>query len=280
MVLLIAVEFTHRLLGGCDFFVHMFQHLLLMFAVGHRRWLRSWSSRCSTELPAWDWPGGTLWCCGCLVTSCSGDRRLPAAAVDLEVAPSSVVMLVWAFPRCSISCSGIRPGTSAVHGLFLWVLFWLLNFIPSPPFQRRMPLVSQAAALIGTNLVMWMLAMAMSIFSEHAGTRCTAMRPVTLPLFADQEIGAAILLGRDFWAIPRSSTWSAAVNEDGGLSSAIDQILHRGLRLQRLEPSSCRAVPGSTALCCCAAALPRPTSSLPPVRPRPGVLAQLWCFSR
>ena len=29
-------------------------------------------------------------------------------------------------------------------------LFWL-QFIPSPPFGRRMPPLSQAAALLGTN---------------------------------------------------------------------------------------------------------------------------------
>ena len=39
-----------------------------------------------------------------------------------------------------------------MHGTFFaaGVLFWL-QFIPSPPFSRRMPLPSQAVALIATN---------------------------------------------------------------------------------------------------------------------------------
>ena len=43
------------------------------------------------------------------------------------------------------------------------VLFWL-QFIPSPPFHRRMPLLSQAGALLGTNVIMIGMAMTLSIF--------------------------------------------------------------------------------------------------------------------
>ena len=129
------------------------------------------------------------------------------------------------------------------------VLFWL-QFIPSPPFQRKMPLVSQAAALIGTNLVMWMLAMAMSIFSQQAWYSVYSHVPgVTLPPFADQEIGAAILwVCGDFWAIPALIyVVRRLVNEDGGVSGAIDQILHRGAVGSGWASSSRRVTPGSTA---------------------------------
>jgi cytochrome c oxidase assembly factor CtaG len=129
------------------------------------------------------------------------------------------------------------------------VLFWL-QFIPSPPFQRRMPLVSQAAALIATNVVMWMLAMAMSIFSQGAWYSVYSHVPgVTLPPYADQEIGAAILwVCGDFWAIPALIyVVRRLVNEDGGVSSALDDILHRGASGSGWASASRRVRPGSTA---------------------------------
>ena len=53
---------------------------------------------------------------------------------------------------------------------------------------------------------------------------------MTLPPFADQEIGAAILwVCGDFWAIPALIyVVRQIVNEDGGVGGAIEQILHRG----------------------------------------------------
>jgi hypothetical protein len=47
------------------------------------------------------------------------------------------------------------------------MLFWL-QFMPSPPFRRRMPLPSQAAALSITNVIMIGLAMVLSIFTTHS----------------------------------------------------------------------------------------------------------------
>jgi cytochrome c oxidase assembly factor CtaG len=164
----------------------------------------------------------------------------------------SLVMLVWHLPSLfDLAAENQAVHIWLMHGTFFLagVLFWL-QFIPSPPFQRRMPLVSQATALIGTNLVMWMLAMAMSIFSQHAWYPGYSHVPgVTLPPFADQEIGAAILwVCGDFWAIPALIyVVRRLVNEDGSVSAAIDQILHRGAAGSGWASASRRVPPGSTA---------------------------------
>jgi cytochrome c oxidase assembly factor CtaG len=234
------------------FFVHMLQHLLLMFAaptlvVAGAPWqplldgLPGRAGRTATAAVLRDRWSGPL-------RAVAGFLLRPWVSVILF----SAVMLAWHIP----ALFDLAERNQAVHiwvmhaSFFLaGVLFWL-QFIPSPPFQRRMPLVFQAAALIGTNVVMWMLAMAMSIFSQGAWYPVYSHVPgVTLPPYADQEIGAAILwVCGDFWAIPALIyVVRRLVNEDGGVSSALDEILHRGAAGSGWASAGRRVPPGSTA---------------------------------
>ena len=119
-----------------------------------------------------------------------------------------------------------------MHGSFFaaGVLFWL-QFIPSPPFRRRMPLVSQAAALIVTNFIMIAIAMTLSIFVSHSVYPVYDHIPgVTLPPFADQQIGAAVLwVCGDFWALPALIVIvRQIVVTDGSIGAALDRMLSQG----------------------------------------------------
>ena len=151
----------------------------------------------------------------------------------VSVALFNAVMVVWHLP----GPFDLAENNQAVH---IWlmhasffaagVLFWL-QFIPSPPFRRRMPLPSQAAALLLTNVIMIGIAMALSIFVNGSVYPVYDHIPgVTLPPFADQQIGAAILwVCGDFWALP---TMIVVVRQlivtDGGITAALETILNRG----------------------------------------------------
>jgi putative membrane protein len=249
-VLLISVESPIDYWSDDYFFVHMLQHLLLMFAaptlvVAGAPWqplldgLPGRSGRTATAAvlrDSWSRP----------LRAVVGFLLRPWVSVILF----SAVMLAWHLPPLfDLSEHNQAVHIWLMHGSFFLagILFWL-QFIPSPPFQRRMPLVSQAAALIATNLAMWILAMSMSIFSQNSWYSVYAHVPgVTLPPFADQEIGAAILwVCGDFWAIPALIyVVRRLVNEDGGVSSALDQILHRGATSSGWASAGRRVPPGS-----------------------------------
>jgi cytochrome c oxidase assembly factor CtaG len=235
IVLLLAVQSPIDYWSDDYFFVHMIQHLLLMFGaptliVAGAPWqplLDALPGRLGQDATREVLAGG--W-----------SRPLRAVAGWLlrpwvSVAAFNLVMLCWHVP----AMFDLAERNSAVHiwlahGTFFvaGVLFWL-QFIESPPVHRKMPLTSQAIALIGTNVLMWLVAMAMGILTSVSWYPVYNHLPgVTLPPFADQQIGAGILwICGDFWAIPTLIfVMRKLIAADGGISSAVDHILNRGSR--------------------------------------------------
>src|SRR5215831_15096194 len=232
-VLLLAVESPVDYWAGNYFFVHMFQHLLLMFVaptlvVAGAPWQPfldglpgRWGKALTRETLTSGWSRP--------LRAVGGFLLRPWVAVVLFGA----VMIAWHLPVLfDLAANNEAVHIWLMHGTFFaaGVLFWL-QFIPSPPFIRRMPLASQAVALIATNVVMWVLAMSMSILASRSWYPVYDHVPgVTLPPFADQQIGAAILwVCGDFWAIP-ALIWVVhrMIGSDGGVGAAIDKILSRG----------------------------------------------------
>jgi putative membrane protein len=232
-VLLVSVQSPLDYWADSYFFVHMLQHLLLMFAVPTlvvagapwQPFLDGMPGRAGRALTrtamrdSWSMP----------LRAAGGFLLRPWVAVTLFCA----VMIAWHVPGLyDLGATNSFVHIWLMHGSFFGagVLFWL-QFIPSPPFRRRMPDLSQAAALILTNVVMWVLAMSMSIFTQVSWYPVYAhVRGVSLPPFADQQIGAAILwVCGDFWAIPALiMVVRRILDTDGGVGAAIEKILARG----------------------------------------------------
>jgi putative membrane protein len=201
------------------FFVHMIQHLLLMFAA---------PSLIVAGAP-WQplsgiFPGGSR-----ALRAAGGFFGWPWVAVALF----NAVMIVWHLPGpldLAETNRAVHIWLMQVSFLVAGVLFWL-QFIPSPPFRRRMPLASQAAGLLVTNAIMIGLAMALSIFVNGSVYPVYDHVPgVTLPPFADQQIGAAILwVCGDFWALPTMIVIvRRLIGAEGGITGALERTLSRG----------------------------------------------------
>ena len=234
-VLLIAVESPIDYWADSYFFVHMIQHLLLMFAapvlvVAGAPWqplLAGLPGRLGKDATRQVMAGG--WA-----------RPLRAAARFLlrpwvAVISFNLTMVFWHLPGpFDFGTRNDAAQIWLVHGSFFvtGVLFWL-QFIPSVPLRIGFSRAGQAAALVLTNVQMWILAMSMSFLTSVSWYSVYAHVPgVTFQPLADQQLGAAILwVCGDFWAVPTMIyVVRRMLAEDGDVGSAVDRILGRGSR--------------------------------------------------
>jgi putative membrane protein len=230
-VLLLAVVSPIDYWADYYFFVHMIEHILIMFfapilIVAGAPWLPlvhgfpvGLRRRVMRALLLDHW---------------AGPLRALARFLTrgwVAVILFNAIMVLWHVPALfDLAESNQYVHIWLMHASFfvVGVLFWL-QIIPSYPIKPSLGTGAQITAVLGTNVVMIFLAMALSIFANHSLYPVYDHLPgITLSPFASQQIGAAILwVCGDFWALPALSIlFRRAMAEEGGAGALIDKMLH------------------------------------------------------
>jgi putative membrane protein len=151
----------------------------------------------------------------------------------VAVVSFNATMLLWHVPalfdlgeRNSFVHIWLMHSSMIVTGLLFW-----LQIIPSYPMKPLRSPVFQVGAIVASNLIMTILAISMSILTTVSWYSVYARLPgVTLSPFADQQIGAAILwVCGDFWALPAVYLIiRRAIENEGSLATVFDRMMGRG----------------------------------------------------
>jgi len=242
-LLLIAVMSPIDYWSGSYFFVHMTEHLLIMLYAPLLIVLGAPWLPLVFGLPVG--PRRRIMRAVLLSGWASPLRRLGRVVTGpwFGIVAFNVVMVLWHVPALYDTAEENQlVHIWLMHASFfvVGVLFWLQIF-ESYPIRPKLSAIGQSGALIVTNVVMFVLAMSLSIFSAGSWYAVYAHVPgVTLAPFADQQIGAAILwVCGDLWAIPvLIIVLRRAMAEDGGVSTLVDRALGR---LSPVDPATFRA---------------------------------------
>jgi putative membrane protein len=136
----------------------------------------------------------------------------------------NVTMVTWHIPRffdAAMSRPFVHDYLMTPSFLIVGVLFWL-SILPCYPWPPKARLRTQLLMVVGTNLEMLLLAMALSVFTSHAWYSGADMFSGD---FADQQVAAGILwICGDFWALPTVILIARRlIARDGSLMAALDR---------------------------------------------------------